>query len=89
MGLTRVKDVPYTAPEARFHFREPVVMLDAAHCQRIEIAHVSEGWIVTEGGRLAGRFETVETAYQQALAICDDLFEQGVPSRVYELPQAA
>ncbi|ATC24139.1 hypothetical protein EIB18_06435 [Caulobacter vibrioides] len=64
-------------------------MSDAAQCQRIEIALVSEGWIVTEGGRLAGRFATVETAYEQALAICGDLFEQGVSSRVYELPRAA
>lgn len=64
-------------------------MSDAAHCQRIEIAHVSEGWIVTEGGRLAGHFETVETAYHQALAICGDLFERGVSSQVYELPRAA
>jgi len=61
-------------------------MPDAA---RIEIAHVSEGWIVTEGGRLAGYFDNVETAYKQALAICDDLFDQGVRSRVYELPNLA
>lgn len=64
-------------------------MLDAAHYQRIEIAHVSGSWIVMEGGRPAGRFETVETAYQQALTICGDLFERGVASRVYELPRAA
>lgn len=64
-------------------------MFDAAHCQRIEIAHVSGGWVVTEGGRPAGCFESVETAYQQALAICGALFEQGVPSQVYELPRAA
>lgn len=64
-------------------------MFDAVHFQRIEIAHVSEGWVVTEGGRPAGRFESIETAYQQALAICGALFEKGVPSQVYELPQAA
>jgi hypothetical protein len=64
-------------------------MPDAAHCQRIEITHVSEGWVVTEGGRLAGHFDNVETAYKQALAICGDLFERGVPSKVYELPVLA
>nr|WP_295109138.1 hypothetical protein [uncultured Caulobacter sp.] len=64
-------------------------MPDAAHCQRIEIAHVSEGWVVTEDGRLAGHFDSVETAYKQALAICGDLFERGVPSRVYEVPALA
>ncbi|MET3666471.1 hypothetical protein [Caulobacter sp. 1776] len=64
-------------------------MSDAAHCQRIEIAHVSEGWVVTEDGRLAGYFDTVETAYTRALAICAELFERGVPSRVYELPVMA
>lgn len=64
-------------------------MPDAAHCQRIEITHVSEGWVVTEDGRLAGHFDTVETAYNQALAICGDLFERGVKSRVYELPALA
>lgn len=62
---------------------------DAAHCQRIEIAPVSEGWMVTEDGRPAGLFDTVETAYQRALALCDDLFERGVASRVYELPAPA
>ncbi len=64
-------------------------MSDAAHCQRIEIAHVSEGWVVTEDGRLAGFFDNAETAYKQALAICGDLFERGVQSRVYELPALA
>ncbi len=64
-------------------------MPDAAHCQRIEIAHVSEGWVVTEDGRLAGFFDDAENAYKQALAICGDLFERGVPSRVYEMPALA
>lgn len=64
-------------------------MSDAARCERIEIVRVAEGWLVTEGGRLAGHFETVETAYQQALAICGDLFDRGVRSRVYELSRAA
>ena len=64
-------------------------MSDAARCERIEIVHVAEGWIVTEGGRLAGHFETVEIAYNQALTICGDLFDRGVRSRVYELPRAA
>lgn len=64
-------------------------MFDAAQCQRIEITHVSEGWVVTEGDRLAGCFETVETAYNQALAICGALFEQGVSSQVYERARAA
>jgi hypothetical protein len=58
---------------------------DAAHCQRIEIAPVSEGWMVTEDGRPAGLFDTAETAYQRALAICGELFERGVAARVYEL----
>ncbi|MDR7231923.1 hypothetical protein J2X45_003026 [Caulobacter sp. BE264] len=64
-------------------------MFDAAHFQRIEIAQVSEGWVVTEGGRPVGRFESVETAYQRALAICGALFDKGVPSQVHELPHAA
>jgi hypothetical protein len=64
-------------------------MPDAAQCPRIEIAHVSEGWVVTEDGRLAGHFDSVETAYKQALAICGALFERGVRSRVYQLPAAA
>lgn len=64
-------------------------MSDAARCQRIEIAHVPEGWVVTEDGRLAGFFDNAETAYKQALAICGDLFERGVQSRVYELPALA
>ncbi|HWU79313.1 MAG TPA: hypothetical protein VN158_04520 [Caulobacter sp.] len=64
-------------------------MSDAAHCQRIEIAHVPEGWVVTEDGRLAGFFDSAETAYKRALAICGELFERGVPSRVYELPALA
>ena len=62
---------------------------DAAHCQRIEIAPVSEGWIVTEDGRPAGLFDTAETAYQRALAICGELFERGVAARVYELSPTA
>lgn len=64
-------------------------MPDAAHCQRIEIKPVTDGWVVTEGGRAAGRFDSAETAYKKALAICGDLFERGVRSRVYELPAAA
>jgi len=64
-------------------------MSDAARCERIEIVHVAEGWIVIQGGRLSGHFETVETAYKQALTICVDLFDRGVRSRVYELPRAA
>lgn len=62
---------------------------DAAHCQRIEIAPVTEGWMVTEDGRPAEIFDSVETAYQRALAICGELFEQGVASQVYELPALA
>lgn len=58
---------------------------DAAHCQRIEIAPLQEGWIVTENGKPAGVFDSPESAYRQALAICGELFERGVPSRVYEL----
>ncbi len=64
-------------------------MSDAVHCQRIEIAHVSEGWVVTEDGRLAGHFEDAENAYKKALSICDDLFERGVASCVYEISAAA
>jgi hypothetical protein len=64
-------------------------MKDAAHCQRIEIQPVIDGWVVTEGDRTAGRFDNVETAYKKALAICGDLFERGVRSQVYELPTAA
>lgn len=64
-------------------------MADAAHCQRIEIAPVSDGWVVTEEGRVDGRFADVETAYKHALAICDALFERGVQARVYELPALA
>ena len=62
---------------------------DAAHCQRIEIAPVSEGWMVTEDGQPAGLFDSAETAYNRALAICAELFERGVASRVYELPAIA
>lgn len=64
-------------------------MSDAAHCQRIEIAHVTEGWLVIEDGHPAGFFDSAETAYKQALAICGALFDRGVPSRVYELPALA
>ena len=64
-------------------------MPDAAQYRPIEIAHVSEGWIVTDAGRVAGRFDTVENAYKRALAICADLFERGVASRVYEVALAA
>lgn len=88
MRLSRVKDVVSPGGGAQFKSRSPSLS-DAAHCQRIEIARVREGWIVTEGGRLAGRFDTVETAYHEALTLCGALFEQGVPSRVYELPRAA
>lgn len=66
-----------------------VVRKDAAHCQRIEIAPLSEGWMVTEDGKPAGVFDSPETAYQRALAICAELFERGVPSRVYELATPA
>jgi hypothetical protein len=64
-------------------------MRDAAHCQRIEIKPVTDGWIVTESGRAAGWFDNAENAYKTALEICGSLFEQGVRSKVYELPAAA
>ncbi|WP_184718907.1 hypothetical protein [Caulobacter sp.] len=62
---------------------------DAAHCQRIEIMPLNDGWVVTEGGRTAGQFDNVESAYKSALAICGDLFEQGVRSQVTERAAAA
>jgi hypothetical protein len=34
-------------------------------------------------------FDTAETAYKTALEMCGSLFEQGVRSKVYELPAAA
>jgi hypothetical protein len=61
-------------------------MPDAA---RIEIAHDSDGWVVSENGRPAGLFDNRETAYKWALAMCAALFERGVSSRVSERPQAA
>jgi hypothetical protein len=64
-------------------------MKDAAHCQRIEIQPVTDGWVVTEGDHTAGRFDSVETAYKKALAICGDLFERGVRSQVCELSATA
>jgi len=74
--------------QGRVLSRELVVMSDAAHCQRIEIAHDQDGWVVSENGRPAGLFDNRETAYKRALAICDDLFDRGVRSRVYERPAA-
>jgi hypothetical protein len=64
-------------------------MPDAAHCQRIEIAHDLDGWVVSTNGRLAGLFDNRETAYKKALAICGDLFDRGVWCQVCELPAAA
>ena len=61
-------------------------MSDAA---RIEIAHDSDGWVVSENGRPAGLFDNRETAYKRALDLCGALFDRGVFSRVYELPAAA
>lgn len=64
-------------------------MPDAAHCQRIEIAHLPEGWTVTEDGRPAGCFDSQEIAYKKALAICGELFDRGVRSKVYEAPRSS
>lgn len=62
---------------------------DVAHCQNIEIAPIQDGWVVTEGGRPAGQFDNVESAYKSALALCGTLFEQGVRSQVTERAAAA
>ncbi len=60
-----------------------------AQCDNIEIAPVGDAWQVSQAGRPLDRFESVETAYQHALALCGELFERGVRSRVCELPAAA
>lgn len=59
---------------------------DAAHDQRIEVRPATDGWIVVEGERTAGTFDTAEAAYKAALAICDTLFERGIRARVHEAP---
>lgn len=60
-----------------------------AHCHSIEIAPVGDAWLVSQAGQPPNQFESVETAYQHALALCGELFERGVRSRVSELPAAA
>lgn len=50
--------------------------------QDIQVIPAPSGWTVAEAGKVTGRFESEEIAYKTALAICAQLFEQGIPSRV-------
>ncbi|WP_297508010.1 hypothetical protein [uncultured Caulobacter sp.] len=60
-----------------------------ALCQNIEVAPVGDGWQVRQAGEPLNQFESVEKAYQHALALCAELFERGVHSRVCQLAKAA
>jgi hypothetical protein len=42
--------------------------------------------MVAECGRITGRFDSEESAYKSALAICGDLFDMGIRSRVSQTP---
>lgn len=46
--------------------------------QHIEVIAAPSGWMVAKAGTVTGRFESQETAYKNALAICNALFDQGV-----------
>lgn len=63
-------------------YREPEIELEL-FCS-IEIITVSAGYAVTEEGYLRGRFDNLEAAYQEALAICAALFDVGIPARVFQ-----
>ncbi len=54
--------------------------------QDIEVIAAPAGWIVAESGKVAGRFDSEESAYKKALAICGALFEMGISSRVSQAP---
>jgi len=59
---------------------------DAKSYQRIEVIEASTGWVVSNEGRTMGRFQDVEAAYKNALAICDALFDAGVRACVRQSP---
>ncbi len=50
--------------------------------QDIQVIPAPSGWMVSEAGKVTGRFDSEEIAYKTALAICDQLFERGIRSRV-------
>jgi len=52
--------------------------------QDIEVIAAPTGWMVAEAGKVTGRFDSEESAYKQALAICADLFDAGVRARVHQ-----
>jgi hypothetical protein len=54
--------------------------------QDIEVIAAPTGWMVAECGKITGRFDSEESAYKKALAICGDLFEMGIRSRVSQTP---
>jgi hypothetical protein len=54
--------------------------------QDIEVIPAPSGWMVAEAGKVTGRFDSEESAYKTALAICTQLFEQGIRSRVSQTP---
>jgi hypothetical protein len=54
--------------------------------QDIEVIAAPTGWVVAEAGKVTGRFDSEESAYKKALAICGDLFDMGIRSRVSQTP---
>jgi hypothetical protein len=54
--------------------------------QDIEVIAAPTGWMVAKAGSVTGSFDSQESAYKNALALCDALFEEGVRAFVRQAP---
>lgn len=64
-------------------FRE--VGENLGECRKIEVIAGPSGWLVTEEGLFRGSYDNIENAYQNALEICTELFDAGIPARVSQV----